>query len=514
MTAFKNFLPWLTAFFLALALLFARAAFPEIVWLSIALAVLVVANIGWLLKINSAALRTRTAAYGLNSLVTTLLVFCIVGVINFIAVKYPKKIDFTKSKVNTLSDQSVKAVRTIPTPIEAVVYGRTDTQDQIRSLLQNYREHNSKLTIEFVDPEKEPGRTRQAGIKSPGTLVLSVNGREARVEAVTEEKVTNALLKLAREHAPTVCWITGHGEKDPNAASAEGYELSRKLLEGQSYTVTPLDFTGANGLKIPETCSAILVIGPTKAFFSQEVKLIRDYLIQGGRALFALDINVRANPVDPAPEMTGLVKEWGIELLPALVIDPVSRQLNVEPTMPIIPTFSKEHAITKDLPGTNVVFPFTRPITLGNGPGGAKVQWLTQSTPNAWGETNMASLAKGAVQFENGDLRGPVFTGAAIEAKHPESKSSRATRLAVFGTSQFATNAVGRFGSNSDLFANAVSWVANDDSLISIRSHEEVGGIIQLDQRRGTIVFLLTVFVFPLLLTVGGIAFWAIRRRM
>lgn len=513
MSTFKSFIPWITAFILALALLFARAAYPEIVWLSILLAVLLAGTIGWLIKLNLSALRGRTAAYGLNSLVTTLLVICILGVVNFIAIKYPHKFDLTKSGVNTLSDQSVKAVRALKGPIEATVYGRISDREQIRGLLANYQSKNSNFKVEYVDPEKEPARTRQAGIKVAGTLVLNAGGREARVESVNEEKVTNALIKLAREHPPTLCWVTGHGEKDLNSSAAEGYELTRKLLEGESYTIKPLDFTAGGELKIPAECSTVLVVGPSKAFFPNEVKLLRDYLIQGGRALFALDVDVRANPIDPSPEMTGLLKEWGFELQPALVIDPISRTLNVEPTMPIIPTFSKDHAITREMQG-NAVFPFTRPIALGKAPGDAKAQWLAQSTPNAWGETNMASLARGAVQFEAGDVRGPVFTAAALEAKHPESKANRNSRIVVFGTSQFATNAVGRFGINSDFFANAVAWAANDESLISIRSNEEVGGIIELDQRRGTIIFLTTVFVLPLLLAAGGIVFWAIRRRM
>ncbi len=299
-----------------------------------------------------------------------------------------------------------------------------------------------------------------------------------------------------------------------NASGPEGYETLKKTLQAQSYEVQPVDFVAAREVKIPEACQALLILGPTKAFFPEESKVIRDYLANGGRALFALDINVKANPVDPAPEMTALLKDWHVELQNTLVIDPVSRVMNFEATMPLIAVYSKESPITKELQG-NSVFPLTRSLrVIENAPAGMKIHWLTQSTPNAWGETNMASLVRGQVQFESGDIRGPVYTGLSVEGKLKDSKAARDSRIVVFGTANFATNQFARFGNNLDLFANAVTWLLNDESQISIRKNTEAGGIIELDQRRGSIVFLVTIILLPLLLTATGIAIWAIRRRL
>ncbi|MGK5087998.1 ABC transporter, partial [Bdellovibrionota bacterium FG-2] len=80
--------------------------------------------------------------------------------------------------------------------------------------------------------------------------------------------------------------------------------------------------------------------------------------------------------------------------------------------------------------------------------------------------------------------------------------------------SQFATNNYSRFGGNLDLLLNSVSWVMEDESLISIRAKEDEAGKVELSQKQGTVIFLLTVIIIPLLVAAGGIAIWAWRRRM
>ena len=56
--------------------------------------------------------------------------------------------------------------------------------------------------LEFVDPDREPTRAKEAGIKKYGTLHLQVGTRESNVDDVSEEKLTNALIKLVRDKMP------------------------------------------------------------------------------------------------------------------------------------------------------------------------------------------------------------------------------------------------------------------------------------------------------------------------
>ncbi|HCM38950.1 MAG: hypothetical protein A2X97_08780 [Bdellovibrionales bacterium GWA1_52_35] len=506
-----NLILWGAAGLLLLVLLFARAVFGEYLWLSIVVAVLLVVVLGFLVQQNRKALRSRTAAYGLNAGITILLVIGIVGVLNFLVARYPQKLDLTKNKIHTLSDQTVKLMRGLNKPVKATFFAKTGQREKTRPLLNNYKSLNPKFEVEFVDPDKEPTRAKQLGVKKYETLNLSVGTRDTKIEDVNEEKLTNALIKLLKDKPPVLCSLTGHGEKSFTSADAEGYETARKALVSQAYEVRDINLVQEQ--KVPESCDAIAVLGPVKSFFAPEVKILQEYLANGGRAVFALDVNLKGG--EYAPELFPVLEAWHVKPVAALIVDPVSRMLGVDASVPILPTFSKEHAITKDFQA-QCYFAFSRPLEILQGaPAGMNVQWLAQTTPKSWGVVDLAQLAKGQATFNaDKDKAGPLTAAIAVEGKQKDSKATRNTRLVVFGSSQFATNNFSRYGGNIDFFLNAVSWTMEDESLISIRAKEEGASKIQISEKQGRFIFLLTVIALPLLIFASGVVVWVLRRRL
>ena len=75
---------------------------------------------------------------------------------------------------------------------------------------------------------------------------------------------------------------------------------------------------------------------------------------------------------------------------------------------------------------------------------------------------------------EGKDKPGPAQRGDRGCGKKKDSKATRDTRLVVFGTSASPATITQRFGGNMDFFLNAVSWVMEDESLISIRARKKV----------------------------------------
>ena len=507
---------WTVTIAAAIALLFARAVYPEYLSLTIISGLVLLGALGALIQKNRTALKTRSAAFGFNSIVTTVLVISIIGVLNFLVSRYPGKLDLTKNKVHTLSDQTTKVVKGLSAPVKAVLFGKLQQKEQLRPLLENLQGLNPKFEIEYVDPDKEPSRVKTVGIRANGTLQLITGTRDVKIDAANEEKITNALIKLLKDKVITVCNITGHGEKDFNSNQADGYDQVKKALISQSYEVKDLNLIQEG--KIPETCQMITIVGSGKAFFPAETKIISDYLASGGRALVAVDLGLSkengAGKGEHSPELMAILGSWNIKVSHALIIDPVSRMLQLEPTVPVIATYSKDSPITKDFQG-NSVFPLSRPLEImADAPASLKLQWIGQSTPNSWGETNFDSLIKGQVKFDPEDFKGPLKVALTAEGKLKDSKATKNTRLAVFGTSAFATNQFARFGNNLDFFLNSVSWLVEDESLISIRTKEEGAGKIELSQKQGTVIFLVTVLMIPLLISIGGTVIWAVRRKL
>jgi ABC-type uncharacterized transport system involved in gliding motility auxiliary subunit len=506
---------WAAAFILAMGLLFARAVYPELVWLTAVVGVALIGVLGLLIQKNAQALKGRSAAFGLNSAVTVMLVLGIVGVVNFLGYRYPQKLDLTQNKSHTLSDQTVKLVKGLQKPVKAVLFAKMQGKEQFRPLLENYKQLNpDKVELEYVDPDKEPTRAKQVGIKKYGTLQLVAGTHENKIEDPTEEKLTNALIKVTKDKSPTLCAVTGHGEKSMSSTEADGYDTVKKSLQSQSYEVKDISLiTDVKDGKIPASCDAIAILGPQKSFFPNEVKALREYLADGGRAIFALDINIKGGEM--APELMPVLNEWNIKATQAMIVDPFSKMLGVDAAVPILATFNKEQPITKDFQ-IQCGFPFTRPIEdAGNAASGIKPVWLAQTTPKSFAVTDMKMLATGQVEMHEGkDRMGPLSAAMAVDGKLKDSKASRNTRLVVFGSSHFATNNYQRFGGNLDLFLNSVSWAMEDESMISIRAKEDAPGKVELSQKQGTVIFLLTVIVIPVLIAVGGIVIWVLRRRL
>ena len=80
------------------------------------------------------------------------------------------------------------------------------------------------------------------------------------------------------------------------------------------------------------------------------------------------------------------------------------------------------------------------------------------------------------------------------------------------GDSEWANNRyIGNFY-NQDLFLNAVSWLAGEEELISIRPRQTRSSRVMLTQQESTAVFYLTVLLLPELVLFGGMFVWLGRR--
>ena len=502
---------WSVAGALALGLLLARVVWPELLVVTIVLVVALIGVSGLLIRQNRIALKSRSAAYGLNSAVTILLVIGIVGVVNFMASRYPQKLDLTKNKLHTLSDQTVKVVKGLTKPVKVTLFSKLPQREQYRPLLENYRNLNPKFEIEYIDPDREPLRATQAGIRKYGTLVLTAGTRTSTLDDINEEKLTNALIKALKEKAPTLCAITGHGEKSFTSQEQDGYEAVRRGLVSQSYEVK--DVAPMQETQIPAVCDAIAIIGPTKAFFPQEVKMIREYLTNGGRAVIATDIHIKGP--EGTPELNEILADWNITAVSALIVDPASRMSNADPSMPIVNTYSPESPITKDF-HVKSILPFARPLEIIPGaPSELKVTWLAQTSPSSFGVTDLKQLATGQVRYTEGkDKRGPMTVAISVDGKKKESKATRNTRIVVFGTSIFANNNSSRFGGNLDFFMNAASWIMEDESLISIRAKEDGPGRVEMSDKTQNFIALLSMILLPLSVAVAGAIIWFRRKKL
>jgi ABC-type uncharacterized transport system involved in gliding motility auxiliary subunit len=160
-------------------------------------------------------------------------------------------------------------------------------------------------------------------------------------------------------------------------------------------------------------------------------------------------------------------------------------------------------------------FPLTRSLQPDKSiPAGLTVDALFKSNENSWGETNLGT--REASYDPAKDLKGPLPLAIAVTKEVKASSDSGPavkSRIVVTGTSNFPINAYFPAQGNGNLFLNMVSWLAQDEDLISIRPKPAEDRRLLLSQSQLAMVRLLTIVVLPGIALIVGIAVVRNRRR-
>ncbi|MBF0613311.1 MAG: Gldg family protein, partial [Magnetococcales bacterium] len=162
----------------------------------------------------------------MQNFVTGLLIVVLLGGVAFATHRYQVRWDWTTSSRHTLAEQSVKAIKQFEELVATVyVQEKSDQRNQAQDLLDKYRVENPKLTIRYLDPDIDPSAAKKDEVALYGTVVLRSGEKREKVTELTEEKLTNALVRLAKGGEKSIAFITGHGEhpiQDASAAAQHG----------------------------------------------------------------------------------------------------------------------------------------------------------------------------------------------------------------------------------------------------------------------------------------------------
>ena len=119
----------------------------------------------------------RSARYGTLAMVGVLVFAGILVAINYIASRQNKRWDLTSNQVYSLSDQTIKVLQNLDAPVKMTVFDRELQLEGYKDRLDVYSYHSSKVSTEYIDPEKNPIRAKAAQIQSLGTIVLEYKDR-------------------------------------------------------------------------------------------------------------------------------------------------------------------------------------------------------------------------------------------------------------------------------------------------------------------------------------------------
>ncbi len=476
--------------------------------------------------------KRKSFIYSSNLFLVIILVLGILVIINYFFSRHHYRFDFTEAKIHSLSPQSVKVLKSLEENVFVRCFFREGNfnRSKMESFMGIYAYHSGKFKYEFIDPDKNPGLVKRYDVTEDGTSIFECRDKESRITTVTEEDITNALIKITREAKKSIYFLAGHGEVSIEDAEAGGYSQVKTELEKLSYEVKTLNLALAENF--PEDISLLVIPGSRKDLLPHELETIGNYLQEGGRVFFMID-----------PETTNslhdFLLDFGIRLENDLIVDTVSRLLGGDYFMPVVSDY-QYHSITDGFRYATF-FPYARSVNkTEETPDGVSVNILAKTSPNSWSERQ---LDQTEVSFNEGkDVRGPLPVAAVAEfsidkqseinqeteddteareedsqAPNNETDTSLTKtkgRLAVFGDSDFVTNRYYNLSGNGNFFLNTVNWLTQEEDLISIQPKSFTPRTIHITPTQGRLLFFVSVIILPLLVLILGLSVWLRRRSL
>jgi ABC-type uncharacterized transport system involved in gliding motility auxiliary subunit len=402
--------------------------------------------------------------------------------------------------------------------------------EEAKDLLEQYAYACRKFSFEFVDPDRFPAKARRYGITAYGTLVMETETREEKLAQTQEQKLTNALLRVTRKGQKVMYFMTGHDEKSTQDQGKDGYSAVKEAVEEQNYIVKDLLLMRAE--EVPTDTSVLIIAGPKKNLFSEEMSSLRAFVDKGGHVLIL---------VDPETD-TGLaafLRSYGIVVGQDIIVDKMSRIFGADYLTPIVSEYDGYHPVTEDFKAASF-FPLARSVRkINDVPEHVNNTELAKTGTSSWAETNLKILKEGSAFFdEKKDSMGPVPVAVVStinrKVEEPEDGGTeepagqaedfhdrddkdgkdapRPARIVVFGDSDFAGNAYLNLSGNRDLFMNALSLLAEEQDLIAIRPKERESQPMVLSHTQGRIIFWSSVVLLPGAVLVLGVMVLRARR--
>lgn len=500
----------------------------------------------WTLK--SRALFKRMAVHrglkiALSSGVSSVLVLVVVLGIGMLLEKprFNKTWDVTRDGVNTLAPQTHKVIQAFnsesrKTDILAF-FENEGEKAKFRDLLLLYESAGLRTHVEYVDPAADPTRAIAEKITLSNTVILKDGGQDARVTSFTEEKMTNALIKLQKKEVKTIAFTKGHGEAELRSDEGDGLGIISQDLESSSYQVIEQSLLERSELTASEV-NLVAIIGPKYDFQDAEIGILDAYISSGGALLVMIDALVKA------PRLQSFLMKHGIKLQNDLLIlsddDPRGRLLGQNNA--IVSEFDAFNPVTKDFAdnsGVALISSFTRSVSESeSGQANLKVSVVGKTGGGILGingvqdpkdlkdvdQEDLSDGPFGVIAVATGMSEGENLASADGHAHHGHTKvvsdppastavtPAKKTRIVVMGSSNFATNAGVQRVENFDLVMNAFNFLIADESLIALRPKDSTKTRLDVSSPASQFHLLIISYLVPFLFLGGGVYHWLRRR--
>ena len=446
---------------------------------------------------------TKAFRKGSYSTVIMVVIIAIVIAANVMFSKLPtaaRNIDVSSNNLYSIGDTTHSVLDGLKNDVEIIVIkDKESTDKRISTLLVKYADYSDHIKVTYKDPVLYPSvlttydteennivikcdatdKTTKVAFSDIIVTSTSYYGSTYETSFDGEGQLTKAIDYVSNENNKLIYTISGHGESDL------GKNISG-LISKSNFNVKSVNLLVDNG--IPDDCDMLICNQPTKDLADDELKLLREYMENGGKMTVVL-----ADTTTETPNFDALMADYGISKVNGYIAD--TERYYGQNVYQIFPNYS-----SGDITGKFG----SEEYTLLFGSLGLKVAETDGVTVDEF----LTTSDKGAAVVGENDYTEGKYTLAAAATKDE-------SRFTVFGSASIIDDEFTSYYTNLmdlQVFMNSITANFDDVSNISIDS-------ISLQTTYNTIangsgIGAIFIGIIPVALLILGFLRWFGRRKL
>lgn len=446
---------------------------------------------------------TKAFRKGSYSTVIMVVIIAIVIAANVMFSKLPtaaRNIDVSSNNLYSIGDTTHSVLDGLKNDVEIIVIkDKESTDKRISTLLAKYADYSDHIKVTYKDPVLYPSvlttydteennivikcdatdKTTKVAFSDIIVTSTSYYGSTYETSFDGEGQLTKAIDYVSNENNKLIYTISGHGESDL------GKNISG-LISKSNFNVKSVNLLVDNG--IPDDCDMLICNQPTKDLADDELKLLREYMENGGKMTVVL-----ADTTTETPNFDALMADYGISKVNGYIAD--TERYYEQNVYQIFPNYS-----SGDITGKFG----SEEYTLLFGSLGLKVEKTDGVTVDEF----LTTSNKGAAVVGENDYTEGKYTLAAAATKDE-------SRFTVFGSASIIDDEFTSYYTNLmdlQVFMNSITSNFDDVSNISIDS-------ISLQTTYNTIangsgIGAIFIGIIPVALLILGFLRWFGRRKL
>lgn len=446
---------------------------------------------------------TKAFRKGSYSTVIMVVIIAIVIAANVMFSKLPtaaRNIDVSSNDLYSIGDTTHSVLDGLKNDVEIIVIkDKESTDKRISTLLAKYADYSDHIKVTYKDPVLYPSvlttydteennivikcdatdKTTKVAFSDIIVTSTSYYGSTYETSFDGEGQLTKAIDYVSNENNKLIYTISGHGESDLGKNISE-------LISKSNFNVKSVNLLVDNG--IPDDCDMLICNQPTKDLADDELKLLREYMENGGKMTVVL-----ADTTTKTPNFDALMADYGISKVNGYIAD--TERYYGQNVYQIFPNYS-----SGDITGKFG----SEEYTLLFGSLGLKVEETDGVTVDEF----LTTSDKGAAVVGENDYTEGKYTLAAAATKDK-------SRFTVFGSASIIDDKFTSYYTNLmdlQVFMNSITANFDDVSNISIDS-------ISLQTTYNTIangsgIGAIFIGIIPVALLILGFLRWIGRRKL